>query len=140
MHHGLDAVFRTPQDFEVLQRAADATFPTLATYTGRPFSRAEWDAVFGRCEAVTDLAAFFAPELLAAYPDAQVVLVERDEDAWLRSMRVPVEMVLAPASRVFESWVEPALGSYSGPASLRMFEGWIRAGTVAGALTAARAR
>ena len=140
VHHGLDAVFASPGDYEVFQRAADATFPTLPTYTGVPFTRAQWDAVFARCEAATDIASFFAPELIVAYPDARVVLVERAEDAWLRSAAVSVAMVLSPAARLWETYVEPALGSHSGPAALRFHAGWFRARTVDGAMANARAR
>jgi hypothetical protein len=31
-------------------------------------------------------ASIFVPELLLAYPDAKVIMTERDEDAWVKSM------------------------------------------------------
>lgn len=34
-----------------------------------------------------DIAAFFAPELIKAYPDAKFILVHRDPSTWMRSMR-----------------------------------------------------
>ena len=140
VHHGLEVVFTSPLDYEVLQRASDATFPFLRTYTGIPFTRADWDEVFGRCEAVTDVASFFAPQLVEAYPEAKVVLVVRDEEGWLRSTRQSLEMVFDPVAKVFHRWVEPAIGSYSGPAAARFHAGWFRGDTVEGAMANARER
>ena len=51
-----------------------------------PFGRAEFDNLLGKWSAVTDQPAMFMPkELIEAYPDAKVVLVERDVDRWFRS-------------------------------------------------------
>jgi hypothetical protein len=47
---------------------------------------------------VTDQPAIlFAEELLVAYPDAKVVLVERDVDAWYSSISALFDVSLAPA-------------------------------------------
>jgi hypothetical protein len=134
VHHGLETIFTSPQDYEVFQRAADATFPFLPTYTGVPFTRADWDEVFGRCEAVTDVASFFAPQLIEAYPEAKVVLVVRDEEAWLRSTRQSLTELFTPFAVWFSRWVEPALGSYVGPGAWRFHAGWFRADTLEGAM------
>ena len=48
---------------------------------------ADWDNVFNGFNSAVDYpAAFFYKELLAAYPDAKVVLSVRDGQAWARSM------------------------------------------------------
>lgn len=49
--------------------------------------RADFDAIIGHAVAVTDApAAAFAAEMIAAYPEAKVILnVRRDLDAWHRS-------------------------------------------------------
>lgn len=70
----------------MLSRAADSFFPSLPTYTGAPFTRADWDQVFGKYEGATDIASFFALPLMEAYPDARIILVERDVDTWYASM------------------------------------------------------
>ncbi|THY04026.1 hypothetical protein D6D03_03926 [Aureobasidium pullulans] len=45
------------------------------------YTLAEWDALLGHVSAVTDSPInAFAPELIAAYPHAKVVLVERDTE------------------------------------------------------------
>jgi hypothetical protein len=54
----------------------------------RPISAADFDAVLGHAVAVTDAAAnCFAAELIAAYPDAKVILNERaDINKWHASI------------------------------------------------------
>jgi hypothetical protein len=54
----------------------------------RKISAAEFDALIGHCAAVTDAAAScFAADMIAAYPNAKVVLnMRRDVDAWQRSL------------------------------------------------------
>lgn len=53
---------------------------------GKPYTRKEWDALLGHVSAVTDIPANdFGPELIEAYPEAKVILVEREIDSWFRS-------------------------------------------------------
>ncbi|WQF86653.1 hypothetical protein CDEST_11667 [Colletotrichum destructivum] len=85
VHHGIQAI-SNPNDWETFSRASDAFFPTLPTYNGKPFGRSDWDRVFGQCEGVTDMGSFFALPLIDAYPDAKVILVERDIESWYASM------------------------------------------------------
>ncbi|KAM0275761.1 hypothetical protein ACHAQH_007447, partial [Verticillium albo-atrum] len=50
---------------------------------GDPFTRADWDQLLDHCQAVCDWPAVaFAPELIAAYPEAKIVLTTREPDAW----------------------------------------------------------
>jgi len=60
-----------------------------AKYEGDPTTvdwRKEFDCLFGYCEAVTDTPpAYFAPELIAAYPKAKVVIVQKNFEAWEQS-------------------------------------------------------
>lgn len=64
-----------------------------------PISAADFDALLGHSVAVTDAAAsVFAAEMIAAYPEAKVVLnMRRDVDAWHRS-------VLNTLVKVNDSW------------------------------------
>jgi len=56
-------------------------------YTGKSYGRAEFDKLLGNYDAVTDSpCANFAEELIAAYPDAKIILTTRDPDSWVRSM------------------------------------------------------
>ncbi|KAH0334893.1 hypothetical protein KCU81_g9288, partial [Aureobasidium melanogenum] len=53
----------------------------------QPISREDFEVVLADCDAVTDTpAAIFAPELIAAYPEAKVILNVRDTEAWHKSM------------------------------------------------------
>ncbi|KAI6090408.1 hypothetical protein F4821DRAFT_268004 [Hypoxylon rubiginosum] len=55
---------------------------------GEPFNRKKFDQILGNYEALSDYpAAIFPAELMAAYPEASVILsVRHTEDAWLASM------------------------------------------------------
>ncbi len=125
VHHGTET-YKKQYDYQwrVVDRACDAAFPVLPSYTGEPFGRAEWDECFGGYGAVSDIASFFAVSLIKAYPDAKVILVERDIDRWLESIKVVFEPWRDPWMRRAVRWISPLAGSHSGPASLKMALGW----------------
>ena len=54
---------------------------------GEPYTRKEWDQLLGDYSAVSaDLpASFFAEDLVRAYPEAKVILIERDIESWAKS-------------------------------------------------------
>ncbi|PVH70655.1 hypothetical protein DL98DRAFT_472433 [Cadophora sp. DSE1049] len=53
----------------------------------KQFTREYWDGILGGYNAVTDIpCACFAPELIAAYPDAKLVLTTRSPTSWHSSM------------------------------------------------------
>ena len=66
-------------------------------------SAADFDQVIGHCAAITDhAAAAFAPELIAAYPEAKVILnIRKDREAWHRS----VMQSLMPLHKSWRFWV-----------------------------------
>jgi hypothetical protein len=66
-------------------------------------SAAEFDGLIGHCTAVTDAAgSCFAAELIAAYPEANVILnVRRGLDAWHRSA---VKTILGEVERSWVLW------------------------------------
>ncbi|KAG6031456.1 hypothetical protein E4U41_007568 [Claviceps citrina] len=79
-------------------RAGWACMPYLREHMGLPyfarkkpapkttFTRADWDELVGNeYQVVADISACFAAELIEAYPEAQVVLWQRDFDSWFRS-------------------------------------------------------
>ncbi|KAJ7323597.1 P-loop containing nucleoside triphosphate hydrolase protein [Mycena albidolilacea] len=98
-NHG-SAVFKNMREIEMWTEAVNAKFFGI----GKPYGRAEWDQLLGHCMAVTDLPhLLFAEELVAAYPEAKVVLTLRDPDSWgtsfantmLYRMRAPGGSLLA---------------------------------------------
>jgi hypothetical protein len=140
VHHLLEVIFSHPEDYDVFDRASDAFFTGLTTFKGGPFSRADWDAALGRCEAVTDLGGLFAEQLVDAYPDAKVVLVERDVESWFRSVLVVIDYIYNPVAEVFARVEAPLLGTKIGPASQKFHRGWFAAQTKESATVGARER
>ncbi|EOO00527.1 putative nad dependent epimerase protein [Phaeoacremonium minimum UCRPA7] len=127
MLDGVDAV-DSPTDWQIFDKAADATFANLPTYTGKAFTRDDWDQLFGPCEAVTDVASMFAPQLIEAYPEAKIVLVRRDIERWYKSLDESVLKALwGPVPEFFVSYVEPLLGSVAGPANRKIMYGFFGA-------------
>lgn len=74
-------------ELEMVRDGLEAKFRP-ETARCKPFGRAEFDQLLGEYRAVTDAPyCHFGPELMAAYPDAKVILVERDIDSWFESFR-----------------------------------------------------
>ncbi|KAF9778535.1 hypothetical protein IL306_003757 [Fusarium sp. DS 682] len=91
-HHALGNEWHEPWD--TLEQAAEATYPHLAqfpdyTHDGpRPtFIREDWQSLWGEYDVATDIASTFALELIKAYPDAKVVIVQRKFEDWWPSFR-----------------------------------------------------
>lgn len=89
-YHGFELHANKP-DNDMWIEAFDAKYQrTAAARAQGPWTPQQWreffDRLLGHVSAVTDLPCnAFAPELIAAYPDAKVVLVERDVEAWYGS-------------------------------------------------------
>lgn len=101
-HHGLlEKVTETP--WIQLEQAAEATWPNVPGARPRaPYPRADWDALWGGYDAVTDLASPFALELIKAYPNAKVVIVQRDFDSWWPSFKTEIldRVMLQPMATI----------------------------------------
>ncbi|KAJ5098952.1 hypothetical protein N7532_005953 [Penicillium argentinense] len=87
-YHGYAAAVEYPRDCELWLRAMRAKYDG----TGAPFVREDWDLLLGDYQlgvkAVCDVpAACFAEELMDAYPNARVILTNRDTDAWFESVQ-----------------------------------------------------
>jgi hypothetical protein len=83
--HGLYLDEKDTDIFRLFEKAIDAALPLPGT-TPPLFTRADWDTIFGDYDVPTDWAGWFIEELAAAYPDAKVVIVQRDFDAWYKSL------------------------------------------------------
>ncbi|KAF2159494.1 hypothetical protein M409DRAFT_70949 [Zasmidium cellare ATCC 36951] len=84
--------YENVRDCDVWQELFAAKFEGKGTVTKRQF-----DGLLGYCGAVTDMPChLFAAELIAFYPDAKVVLVERELESWYRSWSGFVENALSP--------------------------------------------
>ncbi|KAJ2995132.1 hypothetical protein NUW58_g1362 [Xylaria curta] len=84
--HALDEPFRAK--WVQIEKAAEATWPSVPNARSRsPFKREDWDELWGEYDAVCDTSAPFTLELFRAYPDARVVIVQRDFDSWWPSFK-----------------------------------------------------
>ena len=62
---------------------------------GEPFARAQWDQLLAEYGAVTDVPALaFSEDLVAAYSEAKVVLMERNIESWYTSFDDAVVKVM----------------------------------------------
>ena len=76
-----DQHLENPRDCEMWQEAYDAKFHGK----GKRFGRAEFDKLLGHCQAVMEMPCFvFAEELIAAYPEAKVIVTTRTIEDWYR--------------------------------------------------------
>ncbi|KAH6692478.1 hypothetical protein F5X68DRAFT_250688 [Plectosphaerella plurivora] len=76
-------------DWRTFLRAVDGRYPNQpgADPTAKPFTRVDWDAVRGQgsWDLFTDLYAHFSVDIIKAYPESKVVVVQRDFDSWWES-------------------------------------------------------
>jgi hypothetical protein len=93
---------------------------------GDPFTRTEWDALLGPYAAVSDAPAIvFTEDLMAAYPDAKVVLVERDVERWYKSFN---DTVIENTWNPVTQWLRGRNAHLVGPLGnthMRWMEGWM---------------
>jgi hypothetical protein len=78
--------YTNPKDGKFWRQAINAKFSENPDTTS--LTREEWDHVLGDCQAAIDApTAAFMPELIRAYPEAKVIVSERDAEKWLVSYR-----------------------------------------------------
>ncbi|ORY16798.1 hypothetical protein BCR34DRAFT_622251 [Clohesyomyces aquaticus] len=82
-----------------------------STHGNRPaYGREEFDQLLGHVSAVTDFpSAIFAEELIAAYPEAKILLVERDVEAWYESFMNSIGDALFNPAFKYVGYLDPHL-------------------------------
>lgn len=96
-----------PPDMLMWEQALSAKF-TPKNASEKPFGLQEFDHLLGHWAAVTDLpAALFANELVTAYPDAKVVLIERDVEKWYKSFSEAIISSVQPGYMVIVEKLDP---------------------------------
>ncbi|KAH8647639.1 hypothetical protein BX600DRAFT_442997 [Xylariales sp. PMI_506] len=81
-YHSTDLWLDSQENVESWMRAFDWKYQGK----GKPFDRLQWDEILGDYMSTIDAPAqFFAAELAEAYPDAKVVVLNRDFDSWFES-------------------------------------------------------
>lgn len=103
-YHGFDVILHPEDDitWHKLRLKREKVGPRGT----KQLTAADFDTVIGHCAAIADhVAAAFAPELIAAYPEAKVILnIRKDVDAWHKS--VMETLILLQSSWLFwlRSW------------------------------------
>lgn len=99
------SVFENILDADMWQEAIQAKF-----HNGPKLDwRKHFDALLGHSAAVTDApSVLFWRELMEAYPEAKIVLVERDMNKWLPSCEVLLAGVLNPFAAYVLRFTDPA--------------------------------
>ena len=78
-YHMMSCSLENPPDALLWMDALRAKYDGV----GPKFTRKDWDRLLGSCQAVCDWPAVaFAEELIAAYPEAKVILTNRDVNSW----------------------------------------------------------
>ena len=126
-YHMMSASVENPLDCLLWQQAFAAKYDGIGT-----FGRHEWDQLLGHCQvslsrctrhfgfcwltmtkAVSDWPAIaFSEELLAAYPEAKVILPSRDVDSWHASVLMTVYWRVKDPELKVASYVDWAANMY----------------------------
>lgn len=111
--HHYHALSDSESDWKAFDRAVDGKWPHVpGAQPGRgKFTRADWEAVRlkgGNGEGwdfFTDFFAHFTPDIIRAYPEAKVIVVQRDFDSWWPSYTDRcTDSVVKPSIRAL-NWV-----------------------------------
>ncbi|KAJ7457779.1 P-loop containing nucleoside triphosphate hydrolase protein [Mycena latifolia] len=105
VHHGTSPV-NNPLEADMWTEAINAKF----FGEGKPYGREEWDQLLGHCQAVTDAPSIlFSEELIAAYPDAKVILTNRDPAKWWKSYDGSLQSMARSKTLTLAAWLSPRL-------------------------------
>ena len=86
------SMYGNVRDADMWKEALQAKYRGYGT-----FGRAEWDQLLGHVAAVTDAPCnIFGPELIEAYPEAKIILVEREIESWCKSWEALVDAAFNP--------------------------------------------
>lgn len=86
---------------------------------GKPWGKEEFDKVLGDYDSLLDVPAIcFAEELMAAYPEAKIILNYRDMESWMRSYDNTCGRVMRWNWDLVASWDPSLAGPYWDCASL----------------------
>lgn len=129
-HHGIDNILGNP--WVLLEQAAEATWPEIPGARPRArFTRDDWDQLFGNdYDIATDMACPFVDQLIEAYPEAKIVIVQRDFDSWWESYEAGVwDNLFAPRQRFVVMLISHVLRSRAAIAMAKMSYGLFHAKT-----------
>jgi hypothetical protein len=117
--------FSSIRDCDVWNEALDAKFFGI----GKPFTLEDWDQVLGHHSAVSADSPIigFAEELITSYPDAKVILIEREIESWYTSFdNAIISNMFSPFLRLLADLDSRFMGRIAGP-QRRWGRGYMRA-------------
>ncbi|CAJ2513936.1 Uu.00g020550.m01.CDS01 [Anthostomella pinea] len=76
-----------------------STSPSSPSPSPKPYTRADFDRWLHAYDALSDIPCHLFPEIIAAYPSAKFILVKRDPDRWMASVRATVGALMDDMSR-----------------------------------------
>eukprot|EP00659_Diplonema_papillatum_P018790 gene18790-29014_t len=117
VHHGLKMIDNNHQWAQFDEIAA-------ALMEGKDLTQQDFEKIFSEYDACTDMAAPFGLDIIKAYPDAKVVLVERDYGRWNNSIGMVFTTLFGPMSYLSIDCVERLIGSKAGPACRKLMLHW----------------
>lgn len=95
-HHMQSVMGNLTTEAPAWTRAIEAKYEGKGTFT-----KADWDALLGTYQACCDVpSALFACELAEMYPDAKVVILDRDVEKWYVSVLNSIYKMMQPPSRL----------------------------------------
>ncbi|KAK4504761.1 hypothetical protein PRZ48_002723 [Zasmidium cellare] len=104
-HHGF-AVFENPPDATLSNEAMKAKFDGK----GKKWRKEEFDALFCDRDATLDQpGTLFVEELVAAYPDAKIMMTVRDVDSWYGSVKKTILDRKPNAAAIFLAIFDPTI-------------------------------
>ncbi|PTB63110.1 hypothetical protein BBK36DRAFT_1127129 [Trichoderma citrinoviride] len=84
---------------------------------GKPYGKAEFDKWLANYDAIVEIPQFFIEEFIEFYPNAKFILVERDVNAWERSLNNTIAGILKAChsfpmnfTQYFDPWVKAFVG------------------------------
>ncbi|KAI1749881.1 hypothetical protein F4782DRAFT_549322 [Xylaria castorea] len=118
--------------FHALDEPSQGTWPSVPNARPMPpFTRGDWDELWGNeYDAVCDTSAPFTLELFKAYPDAKVVIVQRDFDlCWPSFQSEIIDNLFTPffGFQIFLAW--HIVGFRAGHAMRKLVFGFFNART-----------
>lgn len=97
------SIFRNCRDGDMWKEALRAKFKGKGK-----FGKEDFDQLLGHVSATVDApSVLFWEELMEYYPDAKIILVERDIEKWFNSISILLEGVLNPFGRYVLQYTDP---------------------------------
>lgn len=134
-HHG--AITKTEETpWHLIEASAEAKWPSVPGAPSKPrpsLTPADLKALWGPWDVATDIASPFVPDMIAAFPDVKVVVVQRDFEKWWKSMESNIidRVFGEPLASILTFITHHLMGLRAIPAMQKLLYGFFNAKTKA---------